>query len=107
MTAPKTTMLTMKLHMSAGLTENVSAAPGIDASATRYSRTKDVHVLPIIITTELKLSNVQRATSPAQSREAAHPANRAGRREGAPRQAQRLTMAEQKPSPPRPANIIA
>lgn len=41
------------------ITENVSAAPGIDASATRYSRAKYVYVLPVVVT-ELKLGNVQR-----------------------------------------------
>ena len=39
--------------------ENVSAAPGIDASAARYSRTKYIDVLSIVIA-ELKFRDVQR-----------------------------------------------
>jgi len=39
--------------------ERVSAAPGIDASATCYSRAENVRVLPIVIP-ELKLGNVER-----------------------------------------------
>ena len=39
--------------------ERVSAAPGIDASATCYGRAEYVRVLPIVIP-ELKLGNVER-----------------------------------------------
>jgi hypothetical protein len=42
-----------------GFAENVSAVPGIDASATRYSRTEDVGVIAIVVT-ELKFGNVER-----------------------------------------------
>lgn len=41
------------------ISENVSTAPGIDASATCYSRAENVRVLPIVVT-KFKLSNVQR-----------------------------------------------
>jgi len=41
------------------VSENVSAAPGIDASAPCYSSTENVRVLPIVVT-ELKLGNVKR-----------------------------------------------
>ena len=39
--------------------ENVSAAPGIDASATCYGGTEYVHVLPVVVP-ELKFCDVQR-----------------------------------------------
>jgi hypothetical protein len=39
--------------------ENVSAAPGIDASAARYSRAEDVHIVSVVVA-ELKFSDVQR-----------------------------------------------
>jgi len=40
-------------------TENVSATPGIEASATCYRRAEYVRVLSVVVS-ELKLSNVQR-----------------------------------------------
>jgi hypothetical protein len=38
-----------RLRMSFVFTENVSAAPGIDASATRYSRGHEINLLHKII----------------------------------------------------------